>query len=123
VQVYLDGIVEDDGVDSNVLDLLKWDRALHKNILVTNEDKKSIYKSYRTDDGNEIYKGFGWNIWDDSPFGKIVSHPGSWAGYLTFTERHIDSDKIIKILMNNQNFRNKMSQVIKGIRKILYKKK
>ncbi len=120
--IYLDGILGDGSVDSNVIDLLKWDRALYKDILVSNEDKKLIFNSHTTNDGKEIDKGFGWNIWVDSPYGKIVSHPGSWLGYLTYIERHMDSDKTIIILMNNQDFRNKIPQTLKEIRKILYTK-
>jgi len=121
--IYLDGIHGDGSVDSNVLDLLKWDRALYKDVFVTSEDKKLIFKRHTTSEGKEISKGFGWNIWDDSPYGKIVSHPGGWIGYVTYIERHIDSNKTVIILMNNQDFRNKIPQTLKEVRKILYMKK
>ncbi len=118
--IYMDGIHGDGSVDSNVFDLLKWDRALYGNNLVNEQDKALIFKSHKTSDGKETNKGFGWNIWEGGPYGKVVSHPGGWVGYLTYIERHIDTDKTVIILMNNEDFRYKIPQTLKDIREILY---
>lgn len=116
--IYLDGIVGDGMVNSNVIDLLKWDRALYGNDLVSDDDKKIIFSSYPTDSGEETEYGFGWDVSEDSIYGKRVLHTGSWGGYLTLIERHIDNDKTIIQLINIEN--KITSSPAKYARKILY---
>lgn len=116
--VYLDGIVGDGMVNSTIIDLLKWDRALYDNQLVNKEDKKLIFASYPTDSGVETGYGFGWFVRNDSLYGKRVLHTGRWAGYLTIFERHIDTDKTIVQLMNVEN--KITTSPAKFARKILY---
>ena len=101
--IYLDGIVGDGMVNSNTIDLFKWDRALYGNELINAEDKKLIFSSYKTELGEETEYGFGWDVSVDSIYGKRVMHTGSWAGYLTVIERHIDNDITIIQLMNIDN--------------------
>lgn len=116
--VYLDGIVGDGMVNSNLQDLLKWDRALYKNTLINAEDKSLIFSSHQTNDGKETGYGFGWFIKEDSLYGKITSHSGGWAGYTTYIERHIDKNKTIILLQNNRTKLTKLP--IKNTRRILY---
>ncbi|WP_343604353.1 serine hydrolase domain-containing protein [Fluviicola sp.] len=119
--VYLDGTFGDGMVNSNLHDLLKWDRALYTNNLINDEDKKIIFSSYKTKDSLETDYGFGWFINQDSLYGKIVSHTGRWAGYLTVFERDIDHDKTIIILQNNEtNITENIKLVAQNVRKILY---
>ncbi|MEM6515504.1 MAG: serine hydrolase domain-containing protein [Bacteroidota bacterium] len=101
--IYLDGIVGDGMVNSNTTDLFKWDRALYGNELINAEDKKLIFSSYKTETGEETKYGFGWDVSEDSIYGKRVMHTGRWAGYLTLIERHIDTDKTIIQLINVEN--------------------
>ncbi len=116
--VYLDGIVGDGMVNSNLHDLLKWDRALYGNTLINNEDKKLIFSSYPVKDDKETNYGFGWFIKQDSLIGKTLSHTGRWAGYLTLIERHLDNDKTIIQLINNET--KITTNPILNVRKILY---
>ncbi len=116
--IYLDGIVGDGMVNSNLTDLLKWDRALYKNSLINDEDKKMIFSSYKTNDNSETDYGFGWMIDSTKTYGKIVSHSGSWAGYRTYIERNLDNDKTIIILQNNSTSKTEIP--IKNTRRILY---
>lgn len=118
--VYLDGTVGDGSVDSNVIDLLKWDRALYDNSIITDEDREQIFSSYKTNNGKDIKYGFGWNISNVSPYGKTASHAGSWPGYLTYIERHLDSDKTLILLVNDSRYRMKIPPLRKDIWKILY---
>lgn len=101
--IYLDGIVGDGMVNSNLIDLFKWDRALYDTTLVNEQDKKLIFASYPTDSGVVTGYGFGWFVRNDSIYGKRVIHTGRWAGYLTIIERHIDNDKTIIQLINIEN--------------------
>ncbi|WP_231424766.1 serine hydrolase [Pedobacter sp. Leaf250] len=115
---YLDGVVGARTVHSNLEDLLKWDRALYMDKLINPEDKKEIFGSLKTRNGKENSYGFGWVLSQNEKYGKIVNHSGSWAGYITYIERHTDSDKTI-ILLQNVNTPN--SKIALGdIRKIMY---
>lgn len=116
--IYLDGIVGDGMVNSNLHDLFKWDRALYGNKIINKEDKEVIFKSYPTENNEETGYGYGWFIRNDSLYGKRVLHTGRWAGYLTIIERHIDTDKTIIQLINIENKITKSPA--KYTRKILY---
>jgi CubicO group peptidase (beta-lactamase class C family) len=116
--VYLDGIFGDGMVNSNLHDLLKWDRALYGSEIINNEDKNMIFKSYPTENNEETGYGFGWFVRNDSIYGKRVLHSGGWAGYITWIERHLDTDKTIIQLMNIEN--KITTSPAKYARKILY---
>jgi CubicO group peptidase (beta-lactamase class C family) len=118
--VQLDGIVGDGNVISTVNDLLKWDRALYTDQLISYSDMKEIFQGNTLKDGTKTAYGFGWILEENSEFGKIAYHGGGWPGYSTYIERHIDSDKTIIILQN------RTSQIIPLevdlIRKVIYNK-
>lgn len=116
--VYLDGIVGDGMVNSNLQDLLKWDRALYHNDLVNKQDKELIFSTHKFSDSSKTDYGFGWYVEKDTISGKIVSHGGSWAGYRTHIERHLNNDKTIIILQNHGTRKIKMPY--EQTRKILY---
>lgn len=114
----LDGIVGDGAVNSTVMDLLKWDRALYDNQLVSKEGMSEIFASGILNDTQKTDYGFGWRLQITEPFGRLAYHGGSWPGYKTYIERHIDSDKTIIFLQNNDT--KKTINPIKQIRAILY---
>ena len=116
--IWLDGIVGDGTVNSNLKDLLIWDRVLYTNKLLTKEGMKSVFELATLKDGAKRNYGFGWGIEENADFGKIATHSGGWPGYATFIERHITNDKTIIILQNHDN----VSLPIKSIRSILYNK-
>ncbi len=116
--IYLDGIVGDGMVNSNIYDLLKWDRALYSNKLINEEDKKHIFSSYKTSNDDDTNYGFGWGIDNTKDYGKIASHAGGWVGYITYIERHLDNDKTIIILQNQ--VMDEIALPRKKTRKILY---
>ncbi len=116
--LWLDGIVGDGCVNSTVNDLLKWDRALYTNKLLSKEGMKEIFQVATLSDKSQTKYGFGWEIDEHPDFGKIVSHGGGWPGYVTYIDRHITNDKTIIILQNHDN----ISIPIKSLRNILYNK-
>ena len=116
--VVLDGIVGDGMVNSNLEDLLKWDRALYGDKLVNKADKELIFSSAATVDGKNTDYGFGWKINQNKVYGKIASHSGGWGGYITYIERDLDNDKTIILLQNNDTPQTRIQY--KNIRKILY---
>jgi len=116
--VWLDGIVGDGTVNSTVIDLLKWDRALYSNNLLSAEGMKEIFEPATLNDNSKTKYGYGWFIEDNADFGKIVAHSGGWPGYKTYIDRNITSDKTIIILRNHEN----VAVPVKSIRAILYNK-
>ncbi|MGX7668761.1 serine hydrolase domain-containing protein [Flavobacterium pedocola] len=115
----LDGIVGDGTVNSTVNDLLLWDRSLYSNQLVSKNGMSEIFNPSTLNDKTSTKYGFGWMInTNNETFGKIANHSGGWPGYITFIERHIDNDKTIILLQNNDNDRTKIPT--KQIREILY---
>lgn len=116
--VYLDGIVGDGMVNSNLRDLLKWDRALYEDKLINNRDRELIFSSQKINNNTETDYGFGWMIDSTKTYGKVASHSGGWAGYVTYIERDLDNDKTIIILQNNLTPETKIP--IKNTRRILY---
>lgn len=101
--VWLDGIVGDGTVNSTVVDLLKWDRALYITQLISKESKNEVFTSSELNDKTKSNYGFGWFIEDNGVYGNIVNHSGGWPGYLTFIDRHIQNDKTIIVLLNYSN--------------------
>ncbi|MEQ1553395.1 MAG: serine hydrolase, partial [Ferruginibacter sp.] len=117
--IMLDGVVGDGGVNSTVNDLLKWDRALYTNKLLSKKGMNEMYNVTILNDSSKINYGYGWAIENNSEFGKIVYHGGGWPGYATFFARHITDDKTIIVLQNHDNITLPLS----SIRNILYNKK
>lgn len=116
--ILLDGIVGDGTVNSTVNDLLKWDRALYANKLLSPNGMKQLYEPATLADGSKTKYGMGWFLDDNADFGKIVNHSGGWPGYKTFIDRHIGNDKTIIMLQNHEN----VKIPVKSIRNILYGK-
>jgi CubicO group peptidase (beta-lactamase class C family) len=100
IVVWLDGIVGDGTVNSTIVDLLKWDRALYGDKLVSKKSKKEIFDSSALNDKSKTDYGFGWFIEDNGVYGNLVKHTGGWPGYRTVIERHTQNDKTIIVLLN-----------------------
>jgi CubicO group peptidase (beta-lactamase class C family) len=118
--VYLDGIVGDGMVNSNLTDLYKWDKAIFSDQFINKEDRKLIFSSYKTNNDKETDYGFGWMIDNPKQYGQIVNHSGGWGGYVSWNEIHIDNEKVVIILQNIDI--DKTTIPIKNTRKILYNK-
>ncbi|WP_158728674.1 MULTISPECIES: serine hydrolase [unclassified Flavobacterium] len=114
----LDGIVGDGTVNSTINDLLKWDRNLYTNQLVSKNGIAEIFTDATLNNGTKTEYGFGWMIDNNETFGKIANHSGSWPGYISFIERHVNNDKTIILLQNNDTKNTKIPS--KQIRDILY---
>ena len=112
----LDGIQGDGTVNSTTLDLLKWDRALYTEKLVSKKTLEDAFRPATLTDGRNTTYGYGWMVSQSTDFGKFVSHGGGWPGYSTYIERHLDNDKTIIILQNNGKELPKLQEV----RRLLY---
>lgn len=117
--IWLDGIVGDGAVNTTVKDLLKWDRALYKTVLLSEEGMKSIFEVGTLNNQTKTDYAMGWEIQKFDVYSKMTRHGGSWPGYVAYIERHIENDKTIIILQNHED---DISIPLKAIRKILYNK-
>ncbi|WP_420152118.1 serine hydrolase domain-containing protein [Siphonobacter sp.] len=115
---FLDGITGDRTVNSSVRDLLLWDQALYSDRLINDREKEEVFSGVTLLNGQTTDYGFGWMLKQDPTYGKLVSHSGSWAGYIHYIDRHVDTKKTIIILQNMDNFNNRVA--MDRVRKILY---
>jgi CubicO group peptidase (beta-lactamase class C family) len=99
----MDGIEGDGVVNSTTSDLLKWDRALYTDKLVSRATLEEAFTSGKLNNDSLHNYGFGWFIENDSTNGKITRHTGSWPGYRNLFIRLVDKDECIIILTNNEN--------------------
>ncbi|RFZ90394.1 class A beta-lactamase-related serine hydrolase [Mucilaginibacter conchicola] len=102
--IYLDGIVGDGGIISTTTDLLKWDRALYTDKLISNQKINEMFSTTKLGNGREAGYGYGWGVVPkDTVAGKYVAHNGGWGGYDTHIARFIGPDKTIIVLRNITN--------------------
>ncbi|NUY81949.1 serine hydrolase [Flavobacterium sp. MAH-1] len=115
--VCLDGIVGDGAINSTTTDLLKWDRALYTEKLVSKKSLHLVFTPPVLPNDEKTSYGFGWMIAKFDDYGRIANHSGGWPGYVTFIERHTDNDKTIIVLQNNENglsFLNNLRRLLYG---------
>ncbi|MBO4360527.1 MAG: beta-lactamase family protein [Eubacteriaceae bacterium] len=105
-----DGLNGDDYVYTDIFDMLKWDRALREEKVLTAEEQQLMYAAAKLSSGQDaVYDGeeglgygFGWGTGRDERFGLIVSHSGGMPGVITWFERFIDADRVLVLLMNRE---------------------
>ena len=97
---YLNGVVGDKGVYSSVEDLLKFDRALANNRLVSDSLLTKAYTAAHPELLINDNYGFGWRINDADSTNKIVYHSGWWKGFRSYYIRELGAKKTIIVLSN-----------------------
>ena len=105
---YLNGVVGDKGIYASVEDLFKWDQAMYRGYLVTNETLKLAFKAQHKDLRIWDNYGYGWRLDLQNPEDRIVYHSGWWKGFRTYFIRKIDQEKTIIVLTNHEG-RNYLS--------------
>ena len=88
-------------ISSAAQDLLKWDKALYTEKLVTAATLKEAFSPTPLTNGILIPYGFGWEVFTDAQTGKIVQHTGDNPGYRTIIIRFLDQRKTVIVLNNN----------------------
>lgn len=115
---YLNHGQGEDGVYSTVGDLLKWDRILYTDKLVSKATLEEAFTSAVLNNGDTTDYGFGWYI-QRSPSGKkLVQHSGGWLSFSTYIFRAIEEDKCIVILANNSA--GQFWGIVEGLTDMLY---
>ena len=98
---YLNPVAGDGGIYSTLEDLLKWDRILYTEALISQDSRDEAFSPAILNNGDTTSYGFGWVI-DKSPTGKkVVTHGGGWVGFGTYIYREIEENNCIIFLTNN----------------------
>lgn len=102
-----DGIYGEDGVNSTIGDLLKWDQALFKGTFIPATELTEVFTPQKPRAGESDY-GFGWRVIRPEGKGRIAFHSGGWPGYIAYNEQHLDENRTIIILRNRFTPRTRM---------------
>ena len=98
--VVSDCILGPKGVNTTIMDLIKWDKALLNNTVLTMESINDAYTFAKTNSGEEFNYGYGVGIETQKDIGKIISHMGGIPGYHSIIYRLVDKRKMLVILSN-----------------------
>lgn len=104
-------------ISSTASDLLKWDKALYKNKLVSAGTLAQAFAPATLNNGSKSYYGFGWDIDTYPVLGRIVKHNGDNPGYSTQIIRCINKNYTVIILCNNAHpsFKRLIEEVMKAL--------
>ena len=86
------------GLHSTAMDLYKYDRALHSNLLISQESY-DLMTQESSKVGTKSY-GYGWYV--NTGVEDTVSHPGNLVGWHSMLLRH-QEDKVTVILLTNHD--------------------
>ncbi len=98
---YLDGVVGDKGMYSNVYDLLKFDQALYDCKLVPKRLLDIAFTPHEKAETHGGSYGLGWRLRSNENFKQIVYHSGWWKGYKSLFIRVPEAHGTIIILSNS----------------------
>lgn len=100
-------------ISSTAFDLLKWDRALYTEKIISQSALQEAFTAYTLNNDSLSHYGFGWILEEKPGAGKIVWHDGDNPGYKTIIIRLVDKDKTIIVLCNNAHgkFKNLMERI------------
>ena len=93
-------MVGDKGVYSTTEDLLKFDRALEKNILISDSLKKLAFTKMNLERKGSKNYGYGFRLKEHEKYGKIVYHTGWWKGFRSYFVKVLDKNQTIIVLNN-----------------------
>jgi D-alanyl-D-alanine carboxypeptidase len=108
------------GIQTNVIDLAKWDAALYKNYPLTASSKLAMWKSPTLTDGQTSNYGFGWLI-DNYHGHRLIWHNGALPGTTVWMGRFVDDKLTVIVLSNLRNIDepdisvNQFAEIGKGI--------
>ena len=104
-------------ISSTAEDLLKWDRALYTDQLISQQTLEDAFTPMVLKDGKISSYGFGWEIVSNDPSGKIVWHNGDNPGYKTQIMRFMGKKRTLIVLCNNAT--DQFTNIIKQLQSII----
>ena len=100
---FLDGVVGDKGVYSNLYDLYLWDQGLYKNIIISKDVLDLAFEPYGKKKNAKKNYGYGWRNYYLPDSTKIIYHAGWWHGYQSLLVRCEKDSSTIVVLKNKRN--------------------
>ncbi|MES2295839.1 MAG: serine hydrolase [Pseudomonadota bacterium] len=123
--VWTPNILASGGMYSTVGDLLRWDRALYGQSLLSDQSKRLMFTPYVQDDvWGDLGYGYGWMIGQRELGGKarlVHEHGGNGNGNRSLITRYPDEQRLVVILLNEgggyngpgiYRIRNSITQVL-----------
>ena len=110
-----EAVLGDKGIYSTVEDILKWDRALYQESLLSAENLQAAFEPLTLKNGRRWQYGFGFRI-EDNTKDKVVFHYGRWNSFSTCIIRNLDSEYTLILL---SNVKRNLEPIQKKIREIL----
>lgn len=106
-----DGVVGDKGIYSSVDDMLKWDNALRKGLVLSEESLQEAYKprsldKYSFAGEKEKNYGYGWRMAKQPDKSYMIYHNGLWHGSNNVFARDLDDGYTVVVLGNKSNNNN-----------------
>lgn len=98
---YLNPVAGDGGVYSTLADLMKWDRILYTEDLISQNTLEEAFTPAVLNNGDTTTYGFGWGIGKSLSGKKVVAHSGGWVGFITYIYREVEENNCIIVLTNN----------------------
>ena len=89
----------------SILDLAKWDAALHTDTPLTQASRNKIWTPAQLSDGTTKGYGFGWHILNLHGH-RLIVHGGAWQGFKTHILRFMDTKLTIVFLTNSWETRD-----------------
>ena len=86
---------------STVEDLLKWQQAIHNDVLITQESKALAFTDTKLNNGESTYYGYGWSI-DEIAGTPTIEHGGGIFGY-TCNAVYVPSEDLYAVVLTNSN--------------------
>ena len=92
------------GIISTVIDLMKFDVAINKNELISEESKEMAFTNPKTKAGKELPYGLGWFVQQDSQTKtKIIWHYGHWDNSFSSLYIKIPEKALTLIMLANSD--------------------
>jgi CubicO group peptidase (beta-lactamase class C family) len=84
---------------STILDLAKWEAALHTNDILTEETRRQMWTPVTLTNGQPHPYGLGWHVTTRGA-SRVVWHGGGLPGFVSHYTRHVDSGLTVIVLTN-----------------------
>ncbi|HEY7515360.1 MAG TPA: serine hydrolase domain-containing protein, partial [Vicinamibacteria bacterium] len=82
-----------------VLDLARWDAALHRGALLQPSSYSAMWTPVRLSDGSTFPYGFGWDL-EEQRGRPTIEHGGSWQGFRSAIVRYPEEKLGVMVLSN-----------------------
>lgn len=87
------------GVDSTILDMAKWETALHTGQLLGTAALSRLWIPAKLNNGDTYPYGMGWQISTVAGH-RLISCSGTWTGFAAEIERYVDDQLTVIVLTN-----------------------